>query len=377
MLSRFKIPTLIFYGLLVACLAVSAPQVHAQDDSSGTKTEDSTKTTKKKESGLKKDLSTIEKILSFKNFFHHSDSARLARRYVRWHQKLLREKENYLYKLNYDELNIKIGEFKRTNDFPLAYEVLGWYPFWEKDLYKTMDYSLLTTIAYFSYEVDPRTGMAKTTHGWDTTSVVTEAQKHGKKVLLTVSNFGNKNNKTLLKNDKAVATLADEIIRLLKLRNADGVCIDFEGVLKAQKNDYSSFITLLFQKLRATGKKYLLYVTLPAVDWEKAIDFDALTPMVDVFTIMGYDYYGKTSKVAGPVAPLDSGHLWDPFNLTTSVDYYLANDIPPSKLILALPFYGHIWNTESGAKGSKATKFRGGSHLRLYKSQTWRIAKTL
>ena len=74
---------------------------------------------------------------------------------------------------------------------------------------------------------------------------------------------------------------------------------------------------------------------------------------------MGYDYYGSTSKVAGPTAPLCSGDVWDPFNLTTSVDYYLANNIPPSQLILALPFYGNLWNTKTGQLGSKIDKYIG------------------
>lgn len=353
MSSRFDISTLLLYSMMILCIGIYTPQSIAQTDSTQT---DST-SAKKDEKEEKKDLSTLKKILSFKNFFHHDDSTRLARRYIRWHQKLMREKKNYLYQVNYDELNITLGQFKRQNEFPLAYEVLGWYPFWEEDLYKTLNYSLLTTVAYFSYEVDPRTGKATTTHNWETTPVIDTLLKKDKRVLLTVTNFGNSNNKKLLKNNKATATLVSEIVRLLNMRGAHGVCIDFEGVMKSQKNDYSRFITLLYQELKKENKNYLIYLTVPAVDWEKSIDYDALLPLVDVFTIMGYDYYGKTSKVAGPVAPLESGKIWDPFNLTTSVDYYLANKIPPSKLILALPFYGHIWNTKGGGRGSRSTKF--------------------
>ena len=82
----------------------------------------------------------------------------------------------------------------------------------------------------------------------------------------------------------------------------------------------------------------------------------------------GYDYYGSTSKVAGPVTPLNSGKTWDSFNLTTSVDYYLANDIPANQLILALPFYGHIWQTETGQKGSRVDHYVGARSIAYIKS---------
>ncbi len=341
-----KIKSAVLYTLLTICWFGSLNAVFCQ--------EDSTKTVKKEESTFKKDLTAIEKLLSFKNFFHNDNPAALARKYVRRHKKILRRKYDYRNSINKN--GPSAGPYKRINSNKLNYEVLGWYPSWDKDLHKNLNYSLLKTIAYFSYELDPHTGNPKTIHDWETTPVIDSAKVHGNNVLLTVTNFGNSNNRKFLKNNSAVLTLIDQIKQLLKKQNAQGVCIDFEGVLKSQKNDFSSFITLLNQELKKVNKDYLIYLTVPAVDWEKYLDFEVLIPIVDQFAIMGYDYYGISSKAAGPVAPLNSGKIWDPYNLTTSVDFYLANKVPPSQLILALPFYGYIWNTKSGERGSKVEK---------------------
>jgi spore germination protein YaaH len=342
---------LVLYAFLAGCLSYPSYEIYSQ--------EDSTKTVKKEESGLKKDLSTIEKLLSFKNFFHHSDSAKLARRYIRWHKKIAKGKYDYPYKIDYKKAGLKVERYKRNDTNKLNYEVMGWYPSWDADLHKTLNYSLLSTIAYFSYEVDPHTGKPISTNEWETTPVVDSAKANGTRILLTVTNFGNANNKKFLKNNKAVVTLIDQLKTLLQKRGADGVCINFEGVQKSLRNDFSSFITLLNQELKKANKDYVIYMTVPAVDWEKYLDFEVLIPVVDQFTIMGYDYYGVSSKVAGPVDPLNSGKTWDPFNLTTSVDFYLANEVPASQLILALPFYGYIWDTKSGQLGSKVDKFVG------------------
>lgn len=323
------------------------------------------KTEKKAKTTAGKALKAIENALTFKNFFHHSDSARLARRYIRWHQKLTRTNKDYRYVIEEDSTR-PITPYVRDSDNDLKYEVLGWYPSWEEDLHSTLNYDLLSTIAYFSYEVNPKTGQLTIANKKDGTpaddSAIIEAAKAANKtVLLTITNFGNDNNRRFLTNSKAADTLISQLRMLLQEKGVDGVCVDFEGIKRSQRKNLSSFMTLLQQGINSETDQlpYLVYMTLPAVDWEKSMEFQALVPVVDRFTIMGYDYYGTTSKVAGPVAPIKSGKQWDPFNLTTSIDYYLAQQIPPSKLILALPFFGYIWDTKSGSKGSRVDHFAG------------------
>ena len=354
-IGRF-IPFVIFVWIL---LGTQYTAVYAQSDSTKTTTEiPKVEKPKPPKTAVGKGLKAIENALSFKNFFHHSDSARLARRYIRWHQKITRGRDDYRYKIIPDSSE-PITPYVRESENELAYEVMGWYPSWDENLYKTLNYSLLSTIAYFSYEVDPKTGSLTIADGKSDSLFIKTAKEENKRVLLTITNFGNENNRKFLKNGKAGDRLISELKALLKNKNVDGVCLDFEGVVKSQRTNFSSFVTQLKQEINSEEKKYFLYLTLPAVDWSKSLEFEALIPVVDRFAIMGYDYYGTTSKVAGPVAPLESGKEWDPFNLTTSVDYYLANKIPADKLILALPFFGYIWDTRNGEKGSKVDKFVG------------------
>ena len=357
---KSKIGTLLLYILLAFCWSNPVGMdLYAQED-------DPKKEEKAAKEEKKKAKKSLLEILSFKNFLHHSDSSRLAKRYIRWHKKLTRNGEDYRFTIYKDEISDSLPYIRHNNNL-LSRQVFGWYPFWEKDLHKTLDYSLLSSVAYFSYEVNPKTGDSITTHDWLTTPLIDSIKNYpDKKVLLTVTNFGNENNKTFLKNARAGDTLIKRVIELLDARGGHGVCIDFEGIVNSQKTNYKSFIMALSQELKK--KDYLLYLTVPAVDWHRYLKYDDLIPIVDQFIIMGYDYYGSTSKVAGPVAPLNSGKIWDPFNLTTSVDYYLSNDIPASKLILALPFYGHIWQTKTGQKGSKRDHYVGARSIDYIKS---------
>ncbi|GAA0712179.1 hypothetical protein GCM10009430_02320 [Aquimarina litoralis] len=295
-----------------------------------------------------------------KKLFHHSDSAKLARKFIHQHHKELKEKQSPTFVTDTDTVKLKDIVFKTKKNFQLGYEVFGWYPYWEKDYYKYLNYNLLSTIAYFSYEVDPKTGNAITTHDWDTTPIVDSIKAYpDKKILLTVSNFGEKNNRKFLKNTTAVNQLVENLIQLLEKRKGNGVCIDFEGVAKSQKEEYTSFLLTLSNKLKKANKDYLVYITLPSVNWSEALDFNSINQTVDKFVIMGYDYYGKTSSVAGPVSPLNSDKTWEPYNLTTSVDYYLENKIPNNKLLLALPTYGSLWETKTQSLQSKVKNYIG------------------
>ncbi len=234
-------------------------------------------------------------------------------------------------------------------------EVFAWYPFWEKDAYKYLHYNVLKTIAYFSYEVDPKTGDPTALHDWATTPLLDSARKHNTNVLLTVANFGGAANRQFLKNNTAMATCIGQVVSWVNKRGAQGVCLDFEAIDGAQKEAFTNFVQALRTALDASKKGALLYVAVPAVDYDKSFDFQALDTTVDAMVIMGYNYYGASSAVAGPVDPLQSGEVWDKENLTTSVEYYLNQQVPANKLILALPFYGNMWNTNSSELGSKGT----------------------
>ncbi|WP_303315354.1 glycosyl hydrolase family 18 protein [Flavivirga abyssicola] len=304
-------------------------------------------------------LKKAGKVATFlKSIFNHNDSTKQARKFIHQHHKVLKDNKAPTFATSTD--TITSTPIELSEDFELDYEVLGWYPYWEKEYYKQLNFSLLSTVAYFSYEVNPKTGDAITTHDWETTALIDSLKAQpNKKILLTVSNFGDTNNRKFLKNPDAIDTLISNLITLLSKRDGDGVCIDFEGVAKKQKSEYTGFLLTLSNRLKKANKDYEIYITVPSVNWSEALDFKAINQAIDRFVIMGYDYYGQASTVAGPVAPLKSDKTWEPYNLTTSVDYYIYSGIASSKIILALPTYGSLWETKNLNLKSKVKKYIG------------------
>ncbi len=235
--------------------------------------------------------------------------------------------------------------------------VFGWHPYWMGEAYKSYNFSLLSIVSYFSYELNARTGDYNTVHQWATTSLIDSAKKYNTKVLLSVTNFGAVNNATFLGNMEAQATCIRRLKDLLRLRGGDGVDIDFEVIPKAYRKQFNNFVVDLATSLKRENPRYLVSLCMPAVDLDSIYDVQQLLPHVNHFVIMGYEFYGANSREAGPIAPVASGGYWWKYNLELSVKDYTTAGIPPNKIIMGLPYYGVEWQTYDLKVPSATRKF--------------------
>lgn len=239
-----------------------------------------------------------------------------------------------------------------TTDKRINRLVIGWHPYWATtDAYKLYDYTSLTHIAYFSYEVDTATGGYTTIRDWNTTALISYAHNRGTKVLLTVTNFGSARNTELLSDTTKQVTLLNTVASLLKGRNGDGVNFDFETLPLAQRANMVDFIRRAVRIIKSELPSAEISIASPAVDWSGSWDLANLSLWCDYIIVMGYDYYWKGSSTAGPVAPVEGEN----YNVTRTINTYLSAGVPPGKLILGVPWYGYDWPVVSSVRKSPAT----------------------
>ena len=260
---------------------------------------------------------------------------------------------------NYHPINKKTKPKAGTNS--LSHTVFGWNPYWMGTAYKDFDYSLLSDVSYFSYEVDPNTGLPSDMHYWLTTELVDYAHNNNCKVSLTVTIF--KGHATLFANSTSQKTLIDTIVGLLKYRNADGVNLDIEAVPSSQSTQLTAFVKNFSTGVRNELPNAQISIDLPAVNWNDKFNVAAMVNYIDLFLIMGYDYYWSGSEEAGPVSPKNNGNTWPAYDVTRSINYYIEKGIPTEKLALAVPYYGRDWTTNSSSVPSSTT---GGSSSKTY-----------
>ena len=250
----------------------------------------------------------------------------------------------------------------------LRKEVLGFLPYWKLDAsdLQWMRYDLVSTIAYFSVgarsdgyldkgsSASPTTGWAAWTSS-AMTDVINRAHARGVRVVLTVTMMaydGGAAQDALLSNATYRSRLVQEIVAAVRLRNADGVNLDFEPVYTAQRSEYTAFVReVKAGLLRAGVGSYLTVCTTGgAATWSTGYDVAALTApgAADHLFVMGYDYSWSGSARAGAVAPYESPYMLD---ITSSLNDYLRLT-SPSKIIWGVPYYGRSWPTQTNQLNS-------------------------
>ncbi len=250
--------------------------------------------------------------------------------------------------------NKKYSKIKSEN------EVFGWHPYWMGSAWESYPFELLSTISYFSYKLDPETGSYTNPQQmieWRNTAMIDSAKLKNTKVLLTVSSHGYKNNNSFLGDQAKWGVLIDSLSNLLLDRDADGVDINFENLPYLKRGSFNRFIEELRKRLnqKLATKTPIISLTLPAVDSREIFDIKDLQKFVDLFVIMGYDY-NTGPQLQGAVAPLlpfESKNI----SLNTTLKYYIDAGIDPSKTVLALPYYGSMWEGNIGEGGTTSSMF--------------------
>lgn len=232
----------------------------------------------------------------------------------------------------------------------LPIKCFGWHPYWASSGdYLNYDYSVLSTIGYFSYNVDPQNGFYTDIHGWDETPIIQYAHSQGVKVVMVITNFGYDNNDMLLSDTQSTNRLIDRSVFLVKKHGGDGINIDFESIRSSQRENLTNFMQNLSNKLKAELPDAELSICLPSVHWTNAFDIRSLSKICDYMIIMGYDYFWSGSENAGPIAPLENRA----YCVRNSIIYNLENGATKDKLYLGVPWYGYDWQVESSEKMSK------------------------
>jgi spore germination protein YaaH len=278
----------------------------------------------------------------------------------------------------YDSIN-KIAKNMNAEKMlcTLNKRVYGWHPYWMGSAYTNYQWNLISDLSFFGYDVNYTDGNATSTHGWSSDPVVPAAISNGVNVTLTATLFGD--HATFFANNTAKQTLITNLINLVQARNANGVNIDFEGVPASEKTNFANFMADLCDQMHTAIPGSEVSMALYAVDWNNVFDFTILVPKVDLFIIMGYDYYYSGSSTAGPVDPLYSLTSGYDYNLTKSITYYLNKGVPNNKLILGLPYYGRQWSvsafplpaTTTGNSTSKTYKVLRDNTSGYYNTKIW------
>jgi spore germination protein YaaH len=247
-----------------------------------------------------------------------------------------------------------------------AREIFGFLPYWKMGKPETrLPLDQLTTIAIFGVEAGRDGKLVRQTaaggepQGWtawnstSTDEIIRNAHAKDVRVVLTVQRFAwsdaqARRTVALLSDPAKRTSLSGDIVGEVMRRKADGANLDFEPVPVEVRPQYLLFMRELRAALDAAkpGLQLTFDVTTGVDQWDLA----ALTAddAADAALIMGYDYRVATATIAGSVDPLESLSLG---GLRSTLEGALSQ-AAADRIILALPWYGRAWSTDSDQFGA-------------------------
>lgn len=167
------------------------------------------------------------------------------------------------------------------------------------------------------------------------------------------------------------ATFASTAVAFVKDMGFDGIDIDWE--YPADDTEAANFVLLLeavrkeldaYAAESAPGYHFLLTIASPAGPQNyNRLQMTKMDAFLDAWHLMGYDYSGSfsTDSAHGSnLYPSVSNPNSTPFSTSRAITDYIAKGVPPNKIVLGVPLYGHAFESTSGI-GQPYTGIGGGS----------------
>lgn len=157
-----------------------------------------------------------------------------------------------------------------------------------------------------------------------------------------------------------VKALADKVLSL----DCDGINIDIQNLTEADRDDFTDFIRLLRRALPAPKILSVCVAANPwglTIGWQGSYDYTTLGSICDQIFVMAYDE-SYTGSIPGAVAS---------FTFVENSIIDVLKHVPPSKVILGVPFYGRYWKQGAATGGYGITIADVDRLAATYGAKTW------
>ncbi len=193
--------------------------------------------------------------------------------------------------------------------------------------------------------------------------IVEAAKRHGVKLVPLVMNPGFDLGVLhhIVTDPRARTASAHSMAELCRTERFHGMQLDLENLHTSDRDAFTAFAKEAADSMHAAGCELSAAVVPRPNDergalayhqylydyWRGAYDYVALAKALDFLSYMTYAQHTGGST-PGPVA----GYPW----MVASLDYILAQGVPPEKISLGIPSYSDYWFPGYGEKGGAHTQ---------------------
>lgn len=238
-----------------------------------------------------------------------------------------------------------------------GHEVFGFAPFWTLNKLDNVNFSVLTTLAYFGVPIKGDGNLDTQDYGYarflsdEATNLFKKAHENKTRVVLTLTIMDNDEIEQFLDDRKAQDRAIKQSVQLVTKRGIDGINVDVEYIGNPGSKRRAQFVEFVRNLTEAMHKqnshsKVSVSVYAASAKYPKLYDIKELAKASDSLFMMAYDFATTGSDKAMPTAPLKGykeGKYW--YDVESAVNDFLTQ-MPAEKLILGVPYYGYNYTVE-------------------------------
>lgn len=207
--------------------------------------------------------------------------------------------------------------------------------------------------SYFDLTSD---GHLKLTSQFDPYTI-REMQKRNYRVVPFLGNHWDRDVGRAALNNRDI--LVNEIVNVITAYNLDGINVDIENVTVEDRESLTLFVKALRDSLPKEKEVSIAVAANPrgyTEGYYGSFDYSRLAQYADYLMIMSYDEHYETGD-PGPVSSVGF--------VEASVKHALKY-VPPSKIVIGLPFYGRYWKSDGSIRGKGMSLIRINELIRKY-----------
>lgn len=179
---------------------------------------------------------------------------------------------------------------------------------------------------------------------------IKDAKKNGYKVWAMFNTEGSTAKASKFLNSEPARKACVKAMKEYILKyDLDGINLDFENMYQTDRDKYSQFVKEMAEMCHSVGAILSVDVTKyepTSYTYSMCYDRTAIAKYADYVGLMAYDQNGTWSTKAGSVSDLK----W-----TEEAIVKILEEVPNEKLLLGVPFYARIWETNQNGKVIKTS----------------------
>lgn len=259
--------------------------------------------------------------------------------------------------------------------------VVGWHNAWNKTEYLNYNYSYLSAINLYGYEIGSNgriRNLQDLAEFQKPGGVIDLAHRKNCDVHLTIYSKLPAVVNQFLNSKAARETFIYELDALISKNNLTGINFYFDFIRSTDSQAFIQFVHDVHQFLNRINRDIQLNISVPAIKDDESLskisayNFLELNSLVDFYFVLTDELTSLNNNMALAPGPLYNSDKYGQRTIESTINFYSNGKIPRAKLIVILSYLGIEWNVEDFAgitvRGNSGKQLKYNDIIENYKN---------